>query len=107
MPPIGAVAQGSVVHALHRPHASHGRALIGLRTGTMACAVSAAMATVDLRQNLLGRLEGEVMQEHHDLLPVGSQVRGERTISGAASNCISWVGTWLCIQWVPGRASKS
>ena len=30
-----------------------------------------------------------------------------RTISGAARSCISCVGTWLCIQWVPGCGAKS
>ena len=54
-------------------------------------------------EELATQREGDEVLES---LGVEAQVE-LRTIKGAASSCISWVGIWLCIQCVPGWGAKS
>jgi len=61
----GHAAHGAVIHTRHVAHALHAR-----RGGGVAMVRAAG----DLLQNLLGRLEREVVQEKHHFLPVGAQV---------------------------------
>ena len=117
MPPMAAHARHRAHGPCHR-HAAHGvcpwpvihaAAMPPMAPdGMPPMAARAAAMARHLRQHLLGGLEGEVVQEHHHLLPVGGHVLGRSARSAARRAAASpAVGTWLCIQWVPGRAAKS